>query len=606
MSLRIKKIVERLTERFSAPPCQTSIPQSRGVKIALLCVLAAQLFSYNSQHAEAEVRVARTLRLNQSIAILSHRCALSVLSKTPAGVTAKCSKAITNRFKKRPKGRAYLGPQQTARIKSQGCSLQILRESAGEIRVRCELPPSPTPTPVPQRQIGGTITGLNGTIVLQYNGAENLSISSNGIFNFTTTLAEGSQYSATVLTQPTDQTCTVTNGSGSVGSANVTNISVLCALNPTTLTSSVSTLALSVTGLTEYGVGGTPSSGLPRVITVTNTGSAPALNLVVTQPTFPSGTTSSSSCGTTLTAGSSCSITITPGNTATSACTNGTAPTPNTIAISADNATTVSANVVILGYGCIYQGGHVFAFDDTTPTNGSVGGKVLTTTDQAAAYPNGVVWSSNGGIGGGSGGMSLGDTSADTIPGISEISTVSSSDPSYAHFAGDFTSMYSNPNPFSSSDFASCAGATDGACNTTNIVTFYNQFITNNTFTNGGSPFFTASPGPTNLSYYAAGLCRQTIASFNDWYLPAICELGHALAQCGASGPDTTQNVQSNLVELNALNLLSGYYWSSTEDSATAIGGAMQQYFAAGGGSFQSDSGKQNLMGVRCARNLTT
>lgn len=601
---------------FDRAPWKTSVRPTSWIKIPLLSTALTLLFTYSAHEAQAEVRVARTLRPGQSISIFSYRCTLAVASKSPSRVTAKCSKAITNRFKKRPKGRAYLGPQQSARITSQGCALEIQRESAGEIKVRCELPasptatPTPTPTPVPKRQIGGTITGLNGTVVLQNNGADNVSTSSNGAFNFSSTIAEGAQYSTTILTQPTDQTCTVTNGSGTVGSANVTNISLLCALNPTTLTTSLSTLALSVTGLTEYGVGGTPSSGVPRSITVTNTGGVTAHNVLVTSPTYPSGTTSSTTCGTTLAPGSSCSITITPGHSATSdgtnPCTDGTAPVAGAIQITADNATTVSANVIVLGYACIYQGGYVFAFDDTTPTSGSVGGKVLTTTDQAAASPNGVVWSSNGSTGGGSGGMSLGDTSADTIPGISEISAVSSSDPTFANFATDFTTTYTNPNPFSSSDFASCDGATDGACNTGNIVTFYSQFITNNTFINGGSPLFTASSGPTNLTYYAAGLCQQTIASYSDWYLPAICELGHFLAQCGGAGLDTTQNVQSNLVELNSLNLLSGVYWSSTEDSATAIGGAMQQNFAGGGGSSQSDSGKQNLLGVRCARNMTT
>ncbi len=155
-----------------------------------------------------------------------------------------------------------------------------------------------------------------------------------------------------------------------MGGANVTNVSVNCVTNTTTLSTSASQLALSVTGLTEYGISGTPSSGLPRLITITNTGSNPAVNLAVTPPIWPAGTSSSTTCGSTLAACSTCTITVTPGAAATSdgtnPCSSGTAPVPGTVQVSADNATALSINVVVLGYGCIYQGGYVYAFDDTT------------------------------------------------------------------------------------------------------------------------------------------------------------------------------------------------------------------------------------------------
>ena len=164
------------------------------------------------------------------------------------------------------------------------------------------------------------------------------------------------------------------------------NIMLTTAPGATTLsTNNVSHLALSRTGYTEYGVSGTPTSGRARTITVTNTGSNAASNLSISYPTWPSGTTASSDCGASLAAGSSCTITITPGNTATSngtsACTTGVAPTPQTISIHADNATAASSTAVILGYGCIYQGGYVYALDDTTSVSSSVGGKVAGLTN---------------------------------------------------------------------------------------------------------------------------------------------------------------------------------------------------------------------------------
>ncbi|HHI9468053.1 TPA: hypothetical protein ACP9DH_003890, partial [Legionella anisa] len=138
-------------------------------------------------------------------------------------------------------------------------------------------------------------------------------------------------------------------------------------------------------------------------------------------------------------ASGSCTITVTPGSTATSDGTNpcssnGTAPLPGAVQVSADNATTVSTDVVVLSYGCIYQGGYVYAFDDTTPNTSSVGGKVATTSDQAAPYPNGIVWSSNGGTGGGTGGSDPVDVSYDTLPGIALASTSSVGSPLTPHF----------------------------------------------------------------------------------------------------------------------------------------------------------------------------
>ncbi len=83
--------------------------------------------------------------------------------------------------------------------------------------------------------IGGTATGLAGTVVLQNNGGDNLTVSANGSFTFVAPAGSGAGYSVTVLTQPTGQTCTVANGSGTVGTANVTNVSVSCAVNTFTI-----------------------------------------------------------------------------------------------------------------------------------------------------------------------------------------------------------------------------------------------------------------------------------------------------------------------------------------------------------------------------------
>ena len=54
-------------------------------------------------------------------------------------------------------------------------------------------------------------------------------MSANGSFTFGTQLASGAAYAVTVQANPSGQTCTVVDGSGTVGSANVTNVAVSCA-----------------------------------------------------------------------------------------------------------------------------------------------------------------------------------------------------------------------------------------------------------------------------------------------------------------------------------------------------------------------------------------
>ncbi|TGL56419.1 hypothetical protein EHQ58_17505 [Leptospira ognonensis] len=83
--------------------------------------------------------------------------------------------------------------------------------------------------------VGGSVTGFAGTgLVLQNNGSNNLPISTDGSFTFSTSLIDGSAYSVTVSSQPTgtSKACSVFQGSGNLSNGNVTNVSVTC-LEPT-------------------------------------------------------------------------------------------------------------------------------------------------------------------------------------------------------------------------------------------------------------------------------------------------------------------------------------------------------------------------------------
>ena len=78
-------------------------------------------------------------------------------------------------------------------------------------------------------KIGGSVSGLSdGTLVLQDNGADDLSVTSDGTFTFATQVPHGRSYGVTVGGQPDGQQCTVTNGTGTVAAADVTNVAVSC------------------------------------------------------------------------------------------------------------------------------------------------------------------------------------------------------------------------------------------------------------------------------------------------------------------------------------------------------------------------------------------
>jgi hypothetical protein len=76
--------------------------------------------------------------------------------------------------------------------------------------------------------VGGNVSGLNGTLVLQDNGGDNLTITQNGAFTFGTPIGYANGYDVTVLTQPTGQTCTVANGTGAFMGTSINNVTVTC------------------------------------------------------------------------------------------------------------------------------------------------------------------------------------------------------------------------------------------------------------------------------------------------------------------------------------------------------------------------------------------
>lgn len=100
----------------------------------------------------------------------------------------------------------------------------------------------------PGYTISVTVSNLQpGTsVTVLDDDQDSLTVSANGTVTFATSLANGALYSVTVATQPTGQTCTVSQGSGEVSGSNV-NVAVNCV-------AVFYSISATVTGLTGQGL----------------------------------------------------------------------------------------------------------------------------------------------------------------------------------------------------------------------------------------------------------------------------------------------------------------------------------------------------------------
>jgi 6-phosphogluconolactonase (cycloisomerase 2 family) len=137
--------------------------------------------------------------------------------------------------------------------------------------------------------VSGTVSGLTGSgLVVQTNGSNNVPVASNGTYTLAT-LASGSNYTITVMTQPTgpSQTCTVANDAGMVTASNVTNVAITCTTNSYTVGGSVSGLTGSGLVLQTNGANNLPVSAPGSYVFATLPSGAAYTVTVLTQPTSP-------------------------------------------------------------------------------------------------------------------------------------------------------------------------------------------------------------------------------------------------------------------------------------------------------------------------------
>lgn len=120
------------------------------------------------------------------------------------------------------------------------CAALVLFSGAGYGQALCEFDPIFASTfytpPNTGFSLGGNVSGLlaGRSLLLANSNGDTLVVPANGVFQFGKRLASGSAFAVTVKHQPIGATCSVTGGSGSNVSANVTSVSIACTTSTAT------------------------------------------------------------------------------------------------------------------------------------------------------------------------------------------------------------------------------------------------------------------------------------------------------------------------------------------------------------------------------------
>ncbi|HUJ58537.1 MAG TPA: hypothetical protein VLX92_08595, partial [Kofleriaceae bacterium] len=141
--------------------------------------------------------------------------------------------------------------------------------------------------------VSGAVYGLNNdqSVVLQLNGGNDIMIDGNGSaggqsFAFTSApLASGTTFGVAIGTQPAEQTCSISGGSGMVGDGDITTVVVDCATNSYILSGNITGLDGTVTvtdGTDSVSPAANGSFAFPPLLAGTS-----YTVVVTTQPTYP-------------------------------------------------------------------------------------------------------------------------------------------------------------------------------------------------------------------------------------------------------------------------------------------------------------------------------
>ena len=95
-------------------------------------------------------------------------------------------------------------------------------------------------------RLGGLVSGLaaGDNLTLVNNNGDDLTVTANGVFTFPTRVAYQDSFNVTVKTQPAapSENCSVANGSGTMGAADINTVAVNCVLNTFTVGGSLTGL----------------------------------------------------------------------------------------------------------------------------------------------------------------------------------------------------------------------------------------------------------------------------------------------------------------------------------------------------------------------------
>ena len=503
--------------------------------------------------------------------------------------------------------------------------------------------------------VGGTISGLVGTVTLQNNGTNSTSISTDGRFTFSALVAEGSTYNVTVQTQPATQTCTVAHGSGTMGNSPVTNVTVTCAINTYSVGGTVSglgsgqtvTLQNNDTNSTPISVNGsftfsTPiAQGSEYYVTIQTQpadqtcsvvrgagtmGASNVTNVTVTCSTnyhTVGGTVSGLATGervtllnndinaTPITSNSSFTFSTPVAEGSAYVVTIKTQPTEQTCTVTNGTGTMGASNVTNVSVTCLTNNTTLSVSQNGTITVSGASGTITVTNTGSvhsaynvhAVLPGG--WtgvtqdSSNCSTIAPNGSCTLSFTSA--VPYVAQGNIIITGDnitspPTTAlgfTINGYYVWAIDSPSALEILDTSDFTPIQWG-----NPVSL-GQDGTSNMYGAANTQLIANAPG---IGYSAAITCNDSLnGGVSGWYLPAVCQLGAGLeAGCSSTFP----NIYTNLISLGFGNITkNSYYWSSSQsgDSSSTYY-AWSQIITGTGQDVIDINDKDNTFLVRCAR----
>lgn len=514
--------------------------------------------------------------------------------------------------------------------------------------------PAPVAVAGSAQSVGGKITGLAGSVVLQNNGGDSLSTSTDGAFNFQTLVAQGGTYAVSVATQPAGQTCSVSNGTGKIGSTAVQNVNVVCSTNAYTVGGTVSGLAGQLTVQDNGGdaltVGANGAFTFPVAIaqggayavtvqskpanqtcTVSNgagtMGSAAIKNVLITCSTITHtvGGTISGLVGQvqlqnngadTLTVANNGAFTFaTPvAEGSTYAVSVLTQPIAQTCTVQNGNGTTGTIGVTNVGVTCVTNTTTLWvASTGIIPVKNGTGSLTVTNTgpniavNVAAVLPS--AWS----------GVTQDASQCATLAVGASCTLAFSSITAYVA-QGNLPVVADNVNSPPTTALAFTVGgflvfavpstSTAIVVDRTDIGSSF-QWGPNTTL---GPPAQSLTDGAANTNVVASLLsatmsaakqCNDSIsgsAPAGSWYLPAVCEMTDANSAAGC--PAGTPNIAANLANLGFGNLYWNMYWTSTESAMNPQTDAWTAIYYTNPVTAFANS-KSALLPVRCARTIS-